>query len=323
MPGVIGDANQLIQVFLNLVTNAEQAIREVRESGRIQIRFARIGSRVSVAFQDDGVGIRPESVPRLFDPFYTTKRPGGGTGLGLSICLSIIREHGGTIEAEALPAGGSAFTVYLPLALGEKPSVPLTATPIPSRVPSPATPDLLKGRSILVLDDEESLRSLLFEGLTAHGLRVDCAATFEEALAFLAERSHDAILCDLNLTQDGAHLSGKSAAESLLGAAGTRKPAVVYMTGELIESPETSRQRRFTSSFAETFPHLRSPRPASRNLRLRPAGQNGAVKRCSASGPNVGLPNLSNSGRPNEETFSRHESITTRRVPQVRRVATP
>lgn len=238
LPGVIGDANQLIQVFLNLVTNAEQAIREVRESGRIQIRFARIGSRVSVAFQDDGVGIRPESVPRLFDPFYTTKRPGGGTGLGLSICLSIIREHGGTIEAEALPAGGSAFTVYLPLALGEKPSVPLTATPIPSSVPSPATPDLLKGRSILVLDDEESLRSLLFEGLTAHGLRVDCAATLEEALAFLAERSHDAILCDLNLTQDGAHLSGKSAAESLLGAAGTRKPAVVYMTGELIESPE-------------------------------------------------------------------------------------
>lgn len=120
LPGVIGDANQLIQVFLNLVTNAEQAIREVRESGRIQIRFTRIGSRVSITFQDDGVGIRPESAARLFDPFYTTKRPGGGTGLGLSICLSIVREHGGNIEAEALPAGGSAFTVYLPLALDQE-----------------------------------------------------------------------------------------------------------------------------------------------------------------------------------------------------------
>src|SRR6202040_232332 len=71
-PGVIADANQLIQVFLNLVTNAEQAIREVRESGRIQIRLARAGSRISLTFQDDGVGVRPESVPRLFDPFYTT-----------------------------------------------------------------------------------------------------------------------------------------------------------------------------------------------------------------------------------------------------------
>ncbi|MGC1614457.1 MAG: PAS domain S-box protein, partial [Candidatus Acidiferrum sp.] len=236
LPGVIGDANQLIQVFLNLVTNAEQAIREVRESGRIQIRFSRIGSRVSVAFQDDGVGIRPDSVARLFDPFYTTKRPGGGTGLGLSICLSIIREHGGTIEAEALPAGGSAFTVYLPLALGEKPS------PLPPALlsaSSPASLDLLKGRSILVLDDEESIRSLLFEGLSARELHVDCAATLEEALAFAAQRPHDALLCDLNLSRDGVHLSGKSAADRLLAAAGGRKPAVIFMSGELIESPDS------------------------------------------------------------------------------------
>src|SRR5271168_1442515 len=127
LPGVVGDANQLIQVFLNLVTNAEQAIREVRDSGRIQIRFANLGSRILLTVQDDGVGIRPEALPRLFDPFYTTKRPGGGTGLGLSICLSIIKEHGGTIEAEALPAGGSAFTVYLPIA---------TTGPVPPMVDS-------------------------------------------------------------------------------------------------------------------------------------------------------------------------------------------
>jgi len=240
LPGVIGDANQLIQVFLNLVTNAEQAVREVRESGRIQIRFARLGSRVSVTFQDDGVGIRPESTARLFDPFYTTKRPGGGTGLGLSICLSIIREHGGTIEAEALPGGGSAFTVYLPLALGEKPLASPLATPLLSSAGSPDTLDLLKGRSVLVLDDEESLRSLLFDGLTARELLVDCAATLEEALAFVALRSYDALLCDLNLSQDGEHLSGKTAADRLLAAAGDRKPALIFMTGDLIESPESS-----------------------------------------------------------------------------------
>src|SRR6266566_6083003 len=94
LPGVIGDANQLIQVFLNLITNAEQAIREVRDAGRIQIRAGRYGKQLTITVQDDGVGIRPEALPRIFDPFYTTKRPGGGTGLGLSICMSIIREHG-------------------------------------------------------------------------------------------------------------------------------------------------------------------------------------------------------------------------------------
>jgi PAS domain S-box-containing protein len=237
-PGVIADANQLIQVFLNLVTNAEQAIREVRESGRIQIRFARIGSRISVTFQDDGIGIRPESVPRLFDPFFTTKRPGGGTGLGLSICLSIVREHGGTIEAEALPAGGSAFTVYLPMATDQtvRPS-----TNISGAMPA-ATPNLnlLKGRSVLVLDDEESLRTLLFEGLTARDLRVDCAATLDEALALLAQRPPDAILCDLNLSQDGNHVNGKLAAERLLAAAGARKPVLIFMSGELMETSDPS-----------------------------------------------------------------------------------
>jgi PAS domain S-box-containing protein len=238
LPGVVGDANQLIQVFLNLVTNAEQAIREVRESGRIQIRFSRIFSQVCVTFQDDGIGIRPESVPRLFDPFYTTKRPGGGTGLGLSICLSIIREHGGTIEAEALPGGGSAFTVYLPAALGQKPPSS-AANPLLATGESQVSLDVLIGRSVLVLDDEESLRSLLFEGLTARELHVDCAATVEEALLFLAGCSYDVLLCDLNLSQDGGlHLDGRTAADRLLAAAGDRKPALIFMTGELIETPQ-------------------------------------------------------------------------------------
>src|SRR5882762_6491619 len=126
LPSVIGDANQLIQVFLNLVTNAEQAIREVRDSGRIQVRLISSANRVRITVQDDGIGIRPEALPRIFDPFYTTKRPGGGTGLGLSICMSIIREHGGNIEAETLPAGGTAFTVSLPIAVGQPPE-PLPA----------------------------------------------------------------------------------------------------------------------------------------------------------------------------------------------------
>src|SRR2546426_333413 len=228
LPGVVGDANQLIQIFLNLITNAEQAIREVRDSGRIQIRAGRIGNQLTITVQDDGVGIRPEALQRIFDPLYTTKRPGGGTGLGLSICMSIIREHGGNIEAETLPAGGSAFTIYLPVASGD----PLgsTAPPLDTGVAAKtvrATADLLKGRAVLVLDDEESLRMLLQEGLSAQGLRVDGAATTEEALAHLGRSSYDVFLCDLHLSSGGYTVDGREAASRILEAAGKQKPLLV------------------------------------------------------------------------------------------------
>ena len=240
LPGVIGDANQLIQVFLNLITNAEQAIREVRDAGRIQIRAGRNGNQLAITVQDDGVGIRPESLPRIFDPFYTTKRPGGGTGLGLSICMSIIREHGGNIEAETLPAGGSAFTIYLPIAPVESPGAP-SAPREPASAPSgevrPAA-DLLTGRAVLVLDDEESLRMLLQEGLSAHGLRVGCAATTEEALALLERSSYDAFLCDLHLSSGGFFVNGRESAARILEAAGAQKPALIYMTGDLVEGSQ-------------------------------------------------------------------------------------
>ncbi|MFI5059245.1 MAG: PAS domain S-box protein [Candidatus Acidiferrales bacterium] len=252
-PGVIGDANQLIQVFLNLITNAEYAIREVRDSGRIQIRLARDSARIAVTFQDDGVGIRPEAFPRLFDPFYTTKRPGGGTGLGLSICMAIVREHGGTIEAEALPAGGAAFTVYLPVAGESLPSAPPKVIESSHLQSAPPTVAVLKGRSILVLDDEESIRMLLDEGLSAHGMRVDCAANAEEALRFIGQRSYDAVLCDLNLTAGGGAASGSSAAQRILAASGGHKPAVIYMTGDFLENgdgePKLGEPRRLQKPF--------------------------------------------------------------------------
>jgi two-component system NtrC family sensor kinase len=244
LPGVTGDANQLIQVFLNLITNAEQAIREVHDAGRIQIRAGRNGKQLTITVQDDGVGIRPEALPRIFDPFYTTKRPGGGTGLGLSICMSIIREHGGNIEAEILPAGGSAFTIYLPVVTVEGPET-VSAPPEPGAMSSdevrPAA-DLLRSRAVLVLDDEESLRMLLQEGLSAQGLRVDCAATTEEALAFLGRSSYDVFLCDLHLSSGSFMVEGREAARRILEAAGTQKPALIYMTGDLVESQEADGQ---------------------------------------------------------------------------------
>ncbi len=120
LPPVLGDPNQLMQVFLNLIVNAEQAIREVRDHGTIRIRLESHGDAVCISFEDDGVGIRREVLSKIFDPFFTTKRPGRGTGLGLSISLAIVREHNGDIAASPLPIG-TLVTVTLPV--GKQPSV--------------------------------------------------------------------------------------------------------------------------------------------------------------------------------------------------------
>jgi len=118
LPTVVADSNQLMQVFLNLLLNAEQAIRENREKGTIRVRLGRNPDSVWIVFQDDGPGIAPETLPHIFDPFFTTRRPGRGTGLGLSICKTVLREHAGNIEAASAPGGGAVFTITLPTGVG-------------------------------------------------------------------------------------------------------------------------------------------------------------------------------------------------------------
>jgi len=115
VPYALGDPHQLMQVFLNLIVNAEQAIREARDRGTLRIRLGRENNSVWVSFHDDGPGIPKENLPSIFDPFYTTKRPGRGTGLGLSICKSVMKEHSGSVEAANAPDGGAVFTVTLPV----------------------------------------------------------------------------------------------------------------------------------------------------------------------------------------------------------------
>jgi PAS domain S-box-containing protein len=113
LPYVVGDAHQLQQVFLNILNNAYDAVRETSRPARIEIGSARLGAFVEVSFRDNGHGIsHPE---RIFDPFFTTKEVGKGTGLGLSICYGIVREHGGEILCHNnLGAEGATFIVRLP-----------------------------------------------------------------------------------------------------------------------------------------------------------------------------------------------------------------
>ena len=116
LPEVVGDALQLQQVFLNILNNAYDAVREIGRPARIEISTAPISTGVEVSFRDNGNGVAaPE---RIFDPFFTTKDVGKGTGLGLSICYGIVREHGGEILCQNnTDSPGATFLVRLPLAM--------------------------------------------------------------------------------------------------------------------------------------------------------------------------------------------------------------
>jgi len=93
LPEVVGDSHQLQQVFLNILNNAHDAVRETGRPARIEIMSTRNGTTVEVSFRDNGPAL-PTPIA-FFDPFFTTKEVGKGTGLGLSICYGIVREHGG------------------------------------------------------------------------------------------------------------------------------------------------------------------------------------------------------------------------------------
>jgi two-component system NtrC family sensor kinase len=115
LPPVWADPFQLQQVFINLLSNAEQAVVTSASPRRIEVRSALDDRELQVSVTDSGGGIAPEHLPHIFNPFYTTKPKGIGTGLGLSISFGIVREHGGYIHANSPPGQGATFTVHLPI----------------------------------------------------------------------------------------------------------------------------------------------------------------------------------------------------------------
>ena len=224
LPPVDADSSQLLQVFLNLLMNAEQAIREVRERGAIRVRVGHSTGLVWALIQDDGAGIRPEVLPKIFDPFFTTKRPGGGTGLGLTISMTLIKEHEGTIEVQSTPGEGCVFRVVLPAA--SRVQLPPVAKPV-------SVSSSLRGHSILVIDDEEGIRELIQAGMSARGLAVECVSTSEEGLQRLALKNYDAILCDFHLPG----MNGEKFFQHVLANLRVPPQKFIFMTGELLESP--------------------------------------------------------------------------------------
>jgi signal transduction histidine kinase len=113
LPPVLGNADHLQSVWVNLLLNAHDAMEG--RSGCVIVRSWAEGKQVVVQVEDEGVGIPPEELERIFEPFYTTKEPGKGTGLGLATTYRIVEQHRGTIDVGSIPDSGTTVTVWLPV----------------------------------------------------------------------------------------------------------------------------------------------------------------------------------------------------------------
>jgi two-component system cell cycle sensor histidine kinase/response regulator CckA len=234
LPAVEGDRKLLMQVFVNMIENAAQAMSAAPDHGSLEISLACVDDRIRVTFADDGPGISPENIGKIFDPFFTTKRPGGGSGLGLTICLAVIKEHGGTIEVQSTPGGGATFQIFVPVAMGEAPAASQSATAAKS---APLGSQALSGRTVLVVDDEESIREIIQVGLSARGMKVHAVESSEAALSYLATSPTEIILCDFNLPG----LNGDQLFQKVRAQQGDFPSVFVFMTGDLVDPSVSNR----------------------------------------------------------------------------------
>jgi PAS domain S-box-containing protein len=231
LPLVWGDPFQLQQVVLNLLTNAEHALRGAEGVKRITMRTHRVDDRVIASVSDTGPGIAPEALNHIFNPFFTTKEIGEGTGLGLSISDGIVRQHGGQIVVHSTPGDGATFSIELPRTT--PPNGSLDASAVEVRAQSSA-------RTLLIVDDEASIRHALTRYLEREGHAVDAVATGGEALALLRDKRYDGILLDLRMPD----VSGGEVYATLRETDPEHAERVVFATGDV----ESDAAREFLRS---------------------------------------------------------------------------
>ncbi len=194
---VIGNSTQLHQALLNLCINARDAMPDggqltlaadnvhLTEKEAAEVTNATPGSFVMLLVSDTGCGIPAATIPRIFEPFYTTKPVGQGTGLGLSTTARIVKQHGGFMEVKSEENQGTTFEIYLPTAtIAATVDEPLNRHPLVQG----------RGQLILVADDEEAAREMISMALAAHGYRFITAANGAGAVAVFAQQSGEIAL---------------------------------------------------------------------------------------------------------------------------------
>jgi len=222
IPLVLADADQLHQVLLNLIINAQQSLQESTGSRRIAVtsRFDSGAGTVSVSVADNGAGIPEHLRARVFEPYFTTKPTGIGTGVGLAVSLGIVEAHGGTITVDCPADGGAQFTITLPVGAIEAADGDTRTFSKPSA----------SHRTILVVDDEPEIREALAEILSTADHSVVTASSGREALERLAAENYDVILTDIRMPD----LDGRALYREIATRWPGRIARVVFVTGDTL-----------------------------------------------------------------------------------------
>jgi signal transduction histidine kinase/CheY-like chemotaxis protein len=230
------DANRIQQAIWNLLSNA---VKFTPRGGQILLQVAQAGSSVRITVTDTGIGIPPEFLPHVFDPFRQAQssisRSLGGLGLGLSIVRHIVEMHGGTVEVESAGVGrGAAFRIDLPLRSLQVPAIDVSRV-ARLDVTREFPPGLLENVSVLVVDDELDSRDLLTIALRQHGATVITADSAGAALDILQNDPWpDVLVSDLGMPgEDGFSLIRK--VRALRKNAASRIPAIA-LTGYAMDS---------------------------------------------------------------------------------------
>jgi two-component system, NtrC family, sensor kinase len=229
LPKTIADSHQLQQVFLNILTNAEQAMLEAHGKGHLQIRTHpdTQNARIVVEIADDGPGIPESYLTRIFDPFFTTKDVGKGTGLGLSLSYGMIKEHGGNIYARSHPGEGSTFVIELPIIarLQDEPTL------APELMPQALQfENLVRGKRILVVDDENYILDFFVEVFQALPMHVDTAGDGRMAMDKILANEYDLIVSDFKMPQ----MSGKELYSWIKENRPQLSSRIIFVTGDTV-----------------------------------------------------------------------------------------
>ncbi|MGA7728804.1 MAG: PAS domain S-box protein [Dehalococcoidales bacterium] len=224
LPSTFADPGQLQQVFLNLIVNAEQAMKKANGKGTLTITTEAKDNNIYASFQDDGPGISKENLRHLFEPFFTTKDVGEGTGLGLSLSRSIILEHNGIMRVESEFGQGATFIIELPII--EEPPAEDAANKITQGQLS-----LIKSGRIMVIDDELPVRTLLEKVLTPMGYSIETVDDADTVLNRLkAGEKYDVILLDIRMPG----MSGTELYTHILEKAPELKGRIIIITGDVM-----------------------------------------------------------------------------------------
>jgi PAS domain S-box-containing protein len=236
LPMVVADGAQLQQVLLNLLVNAEQAIRQGSGEGSIRVRTRKTPrGRVSFEILDSGPGIPQEIIPRIFDPFFSTKPSGAGTGLGLSITCGIVKEHGGDITVQSQLGHGAKFIVELPAAAQEmaQPEVSPAASTI-NRISAPPVIRAARGERMLVVEDEPTVAHLIADVLGEEGHKVEIVLDGRDGLDRAIGGDYALIICDLRMP----HLDGRGIYRELVAQRSPMRHRLMFVTGDTL-APRT------------------------------------------------------------------------------------